>query len=196
MEQAWRDIRGVLIGRTFRRLLPGGASKMTKTYYDIFETPAGWMGLVASEKGLRRSTLPQAFPEDCFEQLGKAAIEAEPSPDRLQPTSGTSWCATFRARRSASRTNPIDVEDASPFHQKAWQACRTIPKGETRTYKWLAEQAGNALAPRAAGQAMARNRLAIIIPCHRVIASDGSLRGFGKGRERLDLKQRLIDLEK
>ena len=168
---------------------------MTKTYYDIFETPAGWMGLVASEKGLRRSTLPQAFPEDCFEQLGQAVIEAKPSPDRFSDIRDK-LVRYFSGEEISFADEPIDVEDASPFHQRAWQACRTIPKGETRTYKWLAEQAGNALAPRAAGQAMARNRLAIIIPCHRVIASDGSLRGFGKGRERLDLKQRLIDLEK
>lgn len=168
---------------------------MTETYYDIFETPAGWMGLVASDKGLKRSTLPQAFPEDCFEQLGSAVTDAIPSPKRFSDIK-EKLVRYFSGEEINFADEPIDVEDASPFHQAAWHACRTIPKGETRTYKWLAEQAGNALAPRAAGQAMARNRLAIIIPCHRVIASDGSLRGFGKGRERLDLKQRLIDLEK
>ncbi len=91
---------------------------------------------------------------------------------------------------------PIDVEDASPFMQAAWGACRRIPAGETRSYKWLAEQAGRPQAPRAAGQSMARNRLPIIIPCHRVIASDGSLRGFGTGASQLGLKQRLLDLER
>lgn len=168
---------------------------MTKTYYDIFETPAGWMGLVASDKGLRRSTLPQAFPEDCIEQLGAAIADAAPSPARFEDIK-YKLARYFEGEEVSFADESIDVADASPFHQAAWQACRTIPKGETRTYKWLAEQAGNALAPRAAGQAMAKNRLAIIIPCHRVIASDGSLRGFGRGRERLDLKQRLIDLEK
>ena len=54
---------------------------------------------------------------------------------------------------------------------------------------------GRPLAPRAAGQAMARNRVPIIIPCHRVVASDGTLGGFGKGKTRLDLKQRLLNLE-
>ncbi len=167
---------------------------MTKTYYDIFETPAGWMGLVASDKGLRRTTLPQAFPEDCIEQLGNAITEAAPSPAHFEDIRDK-LVRYFEGEEVSFEDEPIDVEDASPFHRAAWHACRTIPKGETRTYKWLAEQAGNALAPRAAGQAMAKNRLAIIIPCHRVIASDGSLRGFGKGRERLDLKQRLLDLE-
>lgn len=167
---------------------------MTITYYDIFETPAGWMGLVASDKGLRQSTLPQAFPEDCIEQLGNAITDATPSPTRFEGIK-EKLARYFCGEEVSFADELIDVDDASPFYQAAWHACRTIPKGETRTYKWLAEQAGNALAPRAAGQAMARNRLAIIIPCHRVIASDGSLRGFGKGRERLDLKQRLLDLE-
>lgn len=168
---------------------------MTREYYDIFETPAGWMGLVASDKGLKRSTLPQAYPEDCFEQLGTAVADAIPSPERFAGIRHK-LVRYFSGEEVSFADEPIDVEDAAPFHQAAWHACRTIPKGETRTYKWLAEQAGNPLAPRAAGQAMARNRLAIIIPCHRVIAGDGSLRGFGKGTERLDLKQKLIDLEK
>ena len=167
---------------------------MTSLYYDVFETPAGWMGVVASDKGLRQTTLPQAFPEDCIEQLGSVIADASPSPwrfDRLK----RKLERYFEGEDVSFKGEPIDVDDASPFHRAAWQACRTVPKGETRTYKWLAEQAGNPLAPRAAGQAMAKNRLAIIIPCHRIIASDGSLRGFGKGRERLDLKQRLLDLE-
>ena len=71
----------------------------------------------------------------------------------------------------------------------------TIPYGETRPYKWLAARAGRPNAPRAAGQSMARNRLPIVVPCHRVVASDGSLRGFGRDAAQLGLKQRLLDLE-
>ena len=72
----------------------------------------------------------------------------------------------------------LDLEGASDFMVKAWKACRSIPKGEVRTYNWLAEQAGNRRAARAAGLAMSRNRAPIIIPCHRVIGSDGSLHGY------------------
>ena len=84
---------------------------------------------------------------------------------------------------------------ATPFHRQAWQACMSIPFGETRTYKWLATQAGKPKAPRAAGQSMARNRLPIVVPCHRVIAADGGLRGFGAGATQLDLKQSLLSME-
>lgn len=163
-------------------------------YFDILETSYGWMGFVASDKGLRRTTLPQPSPEDCAAQLGKALDGAELAPDRFLALR-QKVASYLNGEDVTLADEAIDVEDASPFHQAAWIACRSIPRGETRTYKWLATQAGKPLAPRAAGQAMARNRLALIIPCHRVVASDGSLRGFGKGTSQLGLKQRLLDLE-
>ena len=162
--------------------------------FDIFETPYGWMGAVASEIGLRRTTLPQPSPEDCAAQLGKALDGAELDPE-LFLSLREKVTRYLNGEDVTLADVAIDVGDASPFHQAAWKACRTIPKGETRSYKWLATEAGKPLAPRAAGQAMARNRLALIIPCHRVVASDGSLRGFGKGASQLGLKQRLLDLE-
>ena len=91
---------------------------------------------------------------------------------------------------------PLDYADARPFSRATWEACRSIPDGETRSYAWLAAQAGRPGAPRAAGQAMARNPLPILVPCHRVLASDGSLCGFGSGKDALALKQKLLDLDK
>ena len=164
-------------------------------HYDIFETQFGWIWVVASDKGLRRSTLPQASPEDCAEELGKALDNAVPSPEQFEDLK-KKLMAYFDGEPVSFEDEPIDVADASPFHQAAWDACRSIPMGETRTYKWLAAEAGKPQAPRAAGQSMARNRLAIIVPCHRVIGSDGTLRGFGKGSSQLDLKQRMLDLER
>ena len=163
--------------------------------YDIFETQFGWVGVVASDKGLRRTTLPQASLEDCAEELGNALDNAVPSPERFEDLK-KKMVAYFDGEAVSFEDEPIDVADASPFHQAAWDACRSIPMGETRSYKWLAAEAGKPQAPRAAGQSMARNRLAIIVPCHRVIGSDGTLRGFGKGSSQLGLKQRMLDLER
>ena len=88
----------------------------------------------------------------------------------------------------------LDLEDAPPFFAAAWEACRRIPPGETRSYRWLAAEAGRPLAARAAGQAMARNRLALVIPCHRVIGSDGDLHGYGAGG--LAVKAQLLEIER
>ncbi|MBI4057003.1 MAG: MGMT family protein [Elusimicrobia bacterium] len=64
------------------------------------------------------------------------------------------------------------------FYQKVWKACAQIPKGETRTYGWIARKIGNPKAARAVGGALGRNPFAPTIPCHRVIRSDGHLGGY------------------
>ncbi len=167
---------------------------MTELSFDIFETPQGWVGVLASERGIRRTTLPESTIEATRDKLGGEVEGAEQTPERFIDLRRR--IERFLEGRDVDFSDvPIDVDDASPFHQAAWQACRTIPSGETRPYKWLASEAGRPGAPRAAGQAMARNRLPFLIPCHRVIASDGSLGGYGSGRTRLDLKRRLLDME-
>ena len=167
---------------------------MTDLVFDIFETPFGWVGAVASGRGLRRTTLPQESPDECAALLDGYAEGAQQDPGRF------SGLANLLSRYLEGAAvdfvgQPLDVTDAPAFQQAAWSACMTIPYGETRPYKWLAARAGRPNAPRAAGQSMARNRLPLIVPCHRVVASDGTLRGFGKGATQLDLKQRLLDLE-
>ncbi len=79
-----------------------------------------------------------------------------------------------------SSTN-IDWSKYTPFQRKVWEVTKTIPYGETRSYKWVAEKTGSPHAVRAVGQALKRNPLPGIIPCHRVIRSDGSLGGFSLG---------------
>ena len=163
-------------------------------YYDVVETPLGWMGLLASPTGIRRTTLPQTSPEECVSLLGDEAAEAELTPERFEDLTAL-LALYFEGEPVTFDGQPIDVDDASPFLQAAWRACRSIPFGETRSYSWLAAQAGSPRAARAAGQCMARNRLSIIVPCHRVVTSDGGLGGFGSGARQLGLKQTLLDLE-
>ena len=80
----------------------------------------------------------------------------------------------------------------TPFQHRVWDALRTIPFGETRTYTGLAAQIGHPRAARAVGRANATNPLCLIVPCHRVIGADGSLTGFAFGAE---IKRRLLELE-
>jgi methylated-DNA-[protein]-cysteine S-methyltransferase len=80
----------------------------------------------------------------------------------------------------------------SEFQQRVWTALREIPYGRTESYGELAERIGSPGAARAVGLANGKNPIGIVIPCHRVVGSDGSLTGYGGG---LDRKRRLLDLE-
>ena len=170
---------------------------MSARFYDVFQTTRGWVALLASERGIRRSTLPSATPDDAFNQLGQLEPElegAERDPARLGEI-GERLVAYFDGEMVEFGDVELDVSDATDFSRRAWSACRSIPRGETRTYGWLARQAGSPNAPRAAGQTMARNPAPIIVPCHRVVGSDGSLRGFGSGDKLIGLKRLLLDME-
>lgn len=95
-------------------------------------------------------------------------------------------------------TVPFVFESGTPFQQKVWQALRTIPYGETRSYLDIAVTVDSPKAVRAIGQANSRNPLPIILPCHRVIGKNGKLVGY-LGRSELDglaLKKQLLTLEK
>lgn len=94
----------------------------------------------------------------------------------------------------AKFTIPLDLRSATPFQQAVWQAVAQIPYGKIRTYGQIAEQIGKPNAARAVGSANGSNPLPIIIPCHRLIGTDGSLRGFG-GRGGIQTKQFLLEFE-
>ena len=86
----------------------------------------------------------------------------------------------------------LDLGGLGDFTQRVLMACREVPWGEVRSYGELAAAVGSRKAARAVGQALHRNPVAIVVPCHRVVGSDGRLVGFGGG---LEMKQRLLELE-
>lgn len=92
----------------------------------------------------------------------------------------------------------VPTPTGTPFQVACWEACRRIPRGETRTYAWLAAAAGSPAAVRAAGQAMRRNTLPIVVPCHRVVAAGGRPGGFSGscGDDALALKGHLQKVER
>jgi methylated-DNA-[protein]-cysteine S-methyltransferase len=166
---------------------------VAETWYDVFQTSWGWVSAVGSAKGLRYCSLPEETPDRAVEFLAETVKGGLPEQREgaFEP-----FREQIEEYFSGQRTEwdlVLDLEDSTPFFKRAWDACQSIPRGETRTYRWLAEQAGNIAASRGAGQAMARNRIPIVIPCHRVIGSDGGLHGFaGPG---LPLKARLLQHE-
>ena len=87
---------------------------------------------------------------------------------------------------------PVDLSGLPDFERKALEATLTIPRGEVRSYAWVAGKAGSPRGARAAGQAMKKNPVPLIVPCHRVIDSAGTQGGYGG---RLDVKRKLLELE-
>ena len=148
------------------------------------------MGVVGSGAGLRRIVLPQPSPGDALQLLlqGLPGAIADPSPLGDLPQRLRRY---FDGER-VSFGDELDVAGATPFRVAVWQATRLISYGQTQSYGRVAEKIGRPRAWRAVGQALARNPFPIVVPCHRVVGKDGSLRGFGGG---LEMKRRLLELE-
>ncbi len=161
-------------------------------HYCLEETPFGWLALLGTARGLLRVSL-QPEPQLALDGLGIAMDDAEEKAE-IFADALTAFEEYFGGNVTALDRIPLDLSDASPFFGAAWEACRGIPPGETRSYQWLAEAAGNPRASRAAGQAMAKNPFPLIIPCHRVVGSSGGLHGYGAGG--VGVKARLLEMER
>lgn len=157
----------------------------------VVETAWGWCGLLRGDEGIAVCSMPS---EDrtaaiaCVVGGSARDTEAEAPDDPLLAEAARLLVAYFEGQQVGFDL-PLDLRGVSDFSARVLRACSEIPWGETRSYGEMAMAAGSPRAARAAGQALGRNRIPLIVPCHRVIGADGSLVGFGSG---LDLKQRLL----
>lgn len=161
---------------------------METRYWEVLESPLGPLYIAASEEGLCRIDLG-VEREDFLRQLGPQ-VRVVHDPAVVEPI-----VAQLRAYFAGERREfdlPLDLRSLTPFQVSVLQAIRRIPAGTVWTYGQVAQAVGRPRASRAVGQALARNPIPIVIPCHRVIASDGSLGGYGGG---LDNKRWLLQLE-
>ena len=139
---------------------------------DIFETAMGWVAIAASERGIARTSLPEPTPDEALATI--ADFNCKTDAGSKAPLNRAKNLLIRYCHGEAVSLNdiPIDDTDWTDYTRRAREACRSIPRGETRTYGWLAEQAsGSRTSARAAGRAMATNPVPIIVPCHRVIGS-------------------------
>ena len=120
----------------------------SEALYCLRECPVGWLALLGTEKGLRRISL-QPNPVDALAGLGNAAQSAVENPAAFADALAA-FDAYFAGDMTALEGVKVELIDPSPFFAAAWQACRGIPPGETRSYQWLADAAGNPKASRAA----------------------------------------------
>lgn len=146
-------------------------------FYDSLETPIGILYFV-----FRRNNLIKI-------EFSKPDI---PVKKDEAPPSFKSEINDFFSKGIDGFKQEFELISGTEFDKKVWLALREIPYGETRTYKWLAEKVGRPGASRAVGQSLSRNPLPIVLPCHRIIESDGSLGGYSAG---VDIKRRLLDIE-
>jgi methylated-DNA-[protein]-cysteine S-methyltransferase len=149
--------------------------------YLIFNTDIGWVGVLGSNSGLLRTTLPQPSAQEAEQLLGDRVKDASRSENFLHDL--MERLRSYFAGQRATFPDELDLSPATVFQREVWQLTRLIPYGETRSYGWVAEQLGKAGAERAVGQALGQNPLPIIVPCHRVVASDGKLGGYSGGVE-------------
>ena len=151
-------------------------------WIDHLETPIGRLAIVADAGGRLRAAgfaLGHARMDRLLRRIdGERAVALEP---RTNPGGLTSALeAYFRGDLAAIDGLPVDAE-GTEFQRTVWRALRAIPCGETRSYGELARSIGNPSAVRAVGLANGANPVAIVVPCHRVIGSDGSMTGYGGG---------------
>ncbi len=158
--------------------------------YVTFNTDMGWVGILASARGLLATTLPRPSAQEAHQQLGNRVDQATWSPHSFAGL--MELLKVYFSGKQVTFPNELDLSENTSFQREVWQMTRFIPYGETRSYLWLATQINKPGAARAVGQALGRNPLTIIIPCHRVVASHGGLGGFGGG---LEMKQSLLHLE-
>ena len=158
--------------------------------YITFSTDTGWIGILSSAKGLLGTTLPQRSAQEACQLLGDSVSYTTWSPHLFDDL-----MERLRIYFSGHRTtfpDKLDLSRATHFQREVWEITRLIPYGETRSYAWVAEQIKKPRAMRAVGQALSKNPLPIIVPCHRVVASDGKLGGFSGG---VEMKRYLLSLE-
>jgi methylated-DNA-[protein]-cysteine S-methyltransferase len=167
---------------------------MSKTVkYAVFKTEFGYFGIAGTENTVHRSCLPLADPEDVERALLKDCPNAVNTPNLQKPLQ-ESITAYFKGIYVDFSDVAVDLDGMTSFSRKVLLSCQKIPLGETYTYSQLAKASENSKAIRAAGSVMAKNPIPLIIPCHRVIRSDGKAGRFS-ARGGTNLKRRLLRLE-
>ncbi len=163
-----------------------------KNAYALFEAGPGWMGLVGNEKGIERIYLPGLPKENLRKKIQREFPESGEDEGFLEAAK-KELMEYFEGRRKRFEIL-LDLSRATPFQKKVYGVMSGISYGEIRTYRWLAQKIGNPKGLRAVGSANAKNRWPIVIPCHRIVGSDGRLTGFSAPGG-LDLKATLLKLE-
>lgn len=161
--------------------------------YSVFDTAWGAFGYVAEGAALIATYLPGLTKAKLQRRIRNSYPGIPPPVADLLPQFERQVRRYFDGD-PARFSESIDLNGVTPFRAQVLRACRRIPYGKTASYADLARAVGRAGAGRAVGSTMATNPLPLVIPCHRVMRSDGGLGGFSSPRG-VDQKRRMLELE-
>jgi len=188
-----RAYEGAQLGMTPARFASGGRGE--RIGYAVASSPFGWMIVGATARGIcwlslagseaeAVGTLRNEFPE--------AELHADSSLAEYVDAALSSVREGTDLSESRKLADALDLR-GTIFQLRVWQALRSIPRGETRSYGELARELGEPNATRAVARACATNRVAVLVPCHRVVGAGGSLTGYRWG---IDRKRQLLEAER
>jgi methylated-DNA-[protein]-cysteine S-methyltransferase len=158
-------------------------------YYAEVETKMGKLRIGCSPDGITMVTLAQGSAT-AYESAYRKLVGVQPQPGKVPEI--YKQAVIKAAAGKAFGPISIDLSGLSKFQLKVLKELQKVPRGEVRTYGWLARKVGRPLAARAVGNTMARNPVPFLIPCHRVVPSTGGIGNFGLGKAR---KRELLELE-
>lgn len=155
--------------------------------FSLYQSPIGPVMVSFNPEGVSSVDLPGGEAVDRFRRrFGRRLIEARP------PRGWDRWI-NLAIEQGTPGDLPIDLRAVTEFQRQVLEVTATIPRGQVRTYGWLARRVGKTGATRAVGSTMARNPLPLIVPCHRVVRSDGLIGNYSLGGN--DRKWQLLEHE-
>ncbi|MGA2367716.1 MAG: methylated-DNA--[protein]-cysteine S-methyltransferase [Dehalococcoidia bacterium] len=163
-------------------------------FYTLMHTRWGWVGALFTEKGLRKLTFPvgsEVEAKKCLKIDDSCTSYVEATKFRELEKQLVNY---FNGRPTRFDCG-LDLSGSTQFQRDVWKTVADIPYGQMKSYKWVADKMGRKNACRAVGQALARNPVPIIIPCHRVIRKNGTPGGFAGKASIIDTKLKLLSLE-
>lgn len=162
-------------------------------YYDrLSETMVGDLWIAVTEEGLAAVEFGGA--EAAFVERLAERTRRRPLRSAVRTEEASRELREYLQGRRRTFSLPVDLRHVTPFQRSVLQAARAIPAGQVATYGQIGRRIGRPRAARAIGQALGSNPVPIVVPCHRVLASDGSLGGYS-GRGGIRTKRRLLQLE-
>jgi methylated-DNA-[protein]-cysteine S-methyltransferase len=164
------------------------------THYRLFDTAIGACGVAWSERGLTRLQLPESDRSATEKRLRTSAAEASQTAPAEIDRLIVDIQAYMTGRNVDFASVPIDLTNVGPFENKVYAAARAVPWGKTVSYGELARRTDSPGAARAVGQALGRNPVPVIIPCHRILAKGRRIGGFSAPGGTVT-KERLLELE-